>query len=139
MWDLIDFAQQQCLLIKNIYLNLKPVRDVPLKFTGSGRGQQPPSLVGYKVMGCNTLWAHPSHPFSPPASTPQHTAQSHWGLTRTKIQGDLLRCDLRDIQMGLVRALAAQRDVLHHTDAAAGVFNGSSTTICNQVLQEVAS
>lgn len=58
-------------------------------------------------------------------------------VTRTKIQGDLLRRDLRDIQVGLARALAAQRDVLHHVDAAAGVFDGSGTTICNQVLQEV--
>lgn len=89
-------------------------------------------------MGYNMLSACPGHPFSPPTSIPQHMAQSHGGLTRTKIQGDLLRRDLRDIQVGLSGALAAQRDVLHHADAAAGVFDGSGTTICNQVLQEVA-
>jgi len=76
-------------------------------------------------------------PLLTPTNTPQHVVHSHWGLTRTKIQGDLLRCDLRDVQVGLARALAAQRDVLHHIDAAAGVFDGSSTAVCNQVLQEV--
>lgn len=40
--------------------------------------------------------------------------------------------------MGLAGALAAQRDVLHHAAAAAGVFDGSGTTVRNQVLQEVA-
>ena len=123
--------------MEDTYLSPKPVCDAPLKFTGCGRGQQPPALVGYKVTSYNTLSACPRHPFSPTHS-PQHTAHSRRGLTRTKIQSDLLRRDLRDVQVGLARALAAQRDVLHHADAAAGVFDGSGTTVCNQVLQEVA-
>lgn len=116
----------------------KPVCDAPPKLTGCGRGRQPPALGGYKVTSYNTLSAHPRHPFSPTTPPPQHTAHSRWGLTRTKIQGDFLRSDLRDVQVGLAGALAAQRDILHHADAAAGVFDGSGTTVRNQVLQEVA-
>lgn len=79
------------------------------------------------------LLACPGHLFS----LPPHPMEP-WGLTRAKIQGDLLRRDLSDIQVALARALAAQRDVLHHADAAAGVLDGSGTAVCNQVLQEVA-
>lgn len=90
-------------------------------------------LQGYELQ--HTLGM--SRPLFSPAHPPTFT-QSHWGLTRTKIQGNLLRCDLCDVQVSLAWALAAQRDVLHHANAAAGVFNGSGTTVCNQVLQEVA-
>lgn len=74
-------------------------------------------------------------PVHPPSLSPQPTEPR--GLTRTKIQGDLLRCDLCDVQVGLARALAAQRDVLQHAAAAAGVLDGPGTAVCNQVLQEV--
>lgn len=40
--------------------------------------------------------------------------------------------------MGRARAFAAQGDVLHHADAAAGVLDGTGTAVGNQVLQEVA-
>lgn len=76
-----------------------------------------------------------SWPLFLPCPTPHGAAGE---LTRTKIQGDLLRCDLCDVQVALPRALAAQRDVFQHADAAAGVLDGSSTAVCNEVLQEVA-
>lgn len=73
--------------------------------------------------------------------TPTHVPPRSWellGLTGTKTQGDLLRGDLCDIQVGLPRALAAQGDVLHHAAAAARVLDGSGATVGNEVLQEVA-
>lgn len=79
---------------------------------------------------------HLSLPCHVPAAPPW--VSEPLGLTGTQAQGDLLRRDLRDVQVVLAGALAAQRDVLHHAAAAARVFDGTRAAVRDEVLQEVA-